>query len=201
VLIGVGILAIGNFGFKLITSIKPPTIEIPKLPGIGIPRSQPVSDKNGKRNINEVFSRLKQLEISPSFFTKTVNEIFYTRKPELKGRNLSGDPQDAALRDEWNSIADDLLTHIEKANLSESARRKLGSYTKKDYDQWGQLAKEGRLSKYKSLNELKADTYRKFEPLFPGQERGKLNQQTFLQIWYAIASDKVGNREQVTGDR
>ncbi|MBD2569828.1 serine/threonine-protein kinase [Anabaena lutea] len=191
VLTGAGVWAAGNYVFRSVTSITVPEISLPQIPLGGNPASQPVSNKNGKRNINEVFSRLKQLEISSSFFTKTVNEIFYTRKPELKGRSLSGDPQDAGLRDEWNSIADDLLKNIEKANLSESARRKLGSYTKKDYDQWGQLAREGKLKKYKSLDELKAETYEKFEPLFPGQERGKLNQQTFLQIWYAIAADKV----------
>jgi serine/threonine-protein kinase len=29
--------------------------------------------------------------------------------------------------------------------------------------------------------------------LFPGQKRGQLNQKTFLQIWYAIASDKIAS--------
>ena len=30
---------------------------------------------------------------------------FYTKKPELKGRSLTSKPEDAALRDEWYSIA------------------------------------------------------------------------------------------------
>ena len=46
----------------------------------------------------------------------------------------------------------------------------------------------------RSFQELREETYQKFDPLFPGQERGKLNQQTFMPLWYAIASDQVGNR-------
>ena len=41
------------------------------------------------------------------------------------------------------------------------------------------------------LEQLNKDTNEKFDRLFPGQERGKLNQKTFGQIWYAIAADQV----------
>ncbi len=181
--------ALGNVAVKGITSIKVPQIEIPKIPNI----DNPLLGSN-KRTIEQVFTRVKELEISRVFFTKTVNEIFYNQKPELKRRKLTEKPEDAALREQWNQAADRLLTNLEKANLSETARKKIGSYSQEDSQRWDQLAKAGRLGKYTSFQDLRADTYQRFEPLFPGQESGKLNQETFLQIWYAIASDKVGNR-------
>jgi serine/threonine-protein kinase len=181
--------ALGNVAVKGITSIKVPQMEIPKIPNI----DNPLLGSN-KRTIEQVFTRVKELEISTVFFTKTVNEIFYNQKPELKRRKLTEKPEDAALREQWNQAADRLLTNLEKANLSETARKKIGSYSQEDSQRWDQLAKAGRLGKYTSFQDLRTDTYQIFEPLFPDQERGKLNQETFLQIWYAIASDKVGNR-------
>jgi serine/threonine protein kinase len=197
VLTGAGIWTLGNYAVKSVLSVTIPSLEVPEIPVINQPFGKTGSGKDGKRDIEAVFNRLEQLEISSKFFTSTVNEIFYSRKPELKGRSLTASAEDAPLREEWNSIANDLLNKLEAAKLSETARRKIGSYTQKDYERWGQLAREGKLGKYKSLADLRLDTYKKFEPLFPGQERGKLNQQTFLQIWYAMAADKVSQ----VGDR
>ncbi|MFM6184448.1 MAG: protein kinase domain-containing protein [Dolichospermum sp.] len=187
VIVGVGMFTIGNFAVKGITSIKIPQLEIPNIP------NNPLIGSN-KRSVEQVFTRVKELEISTGFFTKTVNEIFYNQRPELKQRQLTQKPEDAALREQWNQTADQLLTNLEKANLSQTARKKIGSYGQQDSQRWTQLAKVGRLGKYKSFQDLRTDTYQTFEPLFPDQETGKLNQQTFLQIWYAIASDKVGNK-------
>jgi serine/threonine protein kinase len=187
---GAGIFALGNFAVKGITSIQVPQIEVPKIPSINNPRG----GNNSNRTIQQVLNRVQQLEISPVFFTNTVNELFYAQKPDLNKRKLTEKPEDAALREEWNHVANRLLNNIEKANLSETARKKIGSYSQQDSQRWNQLAKAGKLGKYQSFQDLRTDTYQTFEPLFPGQERGKLNQQTFLQIWYAIASDKVGNK-------
>ncbi|MEA5552506.1 serine/threonine-protein kinase [Anabaena cylindrica UHCC 0172] len=184
-----GIWALGNFAVRGITSITLPKIEVPKIPFI----NPGVTDSNN-RSIQEVFSRLKELEISPVVFTKAVDERFYTLRPGLRGRGLTDKPEDRVLREQWQSTADELLKKIEQANLSQTARRKIGSYSQQDSQRWDRLAKAGRLGKYRSFQDLREETYQKFDPLFPGQERGKLNQQTFLQIWYAIASDKVGDR-------
>jgi serine/threonine-protein kinase len=189
-LTGAGVFALGNFAVKGITSITVPQIEVPQIPSI----NNSGNGNNGKRSIQQISSRLQKLEISANFFNNTVNEVFYTQKPELNKRQLTEKSADAALREQWNHVADQLLNNIEKANLSETARKKIGSYSQQDSQRWEQLAKAGRLGKYKSFQDLRADTYQTFEPLFPGQERGKLNQKTFLQIWYAIASDKVENK-------
>ncbi|MCZ2207840.1 serine/threonine-protein kinase [Cylindrospermopsis raciborskii] len=188
-LTGAGLWSFGNFLVKTLTSVSLPKVEIPQFPSVP---SLPFG--RSQRSIENVFTRLQQLEISRRFFIKTVDEIFYTSRPELKNRSLRDTAGDRALRKEWNNKADELLWKIEQANLSQSARKKMGSYSQQDLQRWNRLAKAGKLGKYRSLEEVRKETYRKFDSLFPGQERGKLNRGTFLQIWCAIASDLVGNK-------
>lgn len=189
-LIGGGVWALGNFLVKSVTSINLPQIEVPGIPSI----NNPISVGNKNRNIEKVFNRVKELEISQAVFIKTVDERFYGIRPGLGRRVLTDKPEDRVLREQWNSTADELLKKIEQANLSQTARRKIGGYSIEDSQRWDRLAKAGRLGKYRSFQELREEAYQKFDPLFPDQVRGQLNQQTFMQIWYAIASDKVGNR-------
>jgi serine/threonine-protein kinase len=190
ILTGAGTLAAVNFVVKSVTSITLPTVSLPQIPGVN-PVAKPVANKQTSRDLQSIISRRQQLGIPEVFFTRTVDEIFYTQKPELKGRVLTSNPEDKALRDEWYGAADDLLDKLEQANLSKSARLRLGSYTLQDETIWQRRAKAGNLGKYQTFEQLKDDTYKKFDRLFPGQQRGKLNQQTFLQIWYAMATDQV----------
>ena len=87
-------------------------------------------------------------------------------------------------------IAGELLTQIERANLSTAARRQLGGYSSENERIWRQEARAGQWRNY-TIDQLKKDTNEKFDQLFPGQDRGKLNKQTFGQLWYAIAADQV----------
>ncbi|HEY9799354.1 MAG TPA: serine/threonine-protein kinase [Leptolyngbyaceae cyanobacterium] len=187
VLTGAGTFALVNSVIRGVSSISLPTI--PSLPSLPNPLAQPVGDKN-KNSSSDVLSRRQQLEIPEGFFIQMVDSLFYAQKPELKGRSLTSEPKDAALRNEWHTIAGDFLNKIEQANLSTASRRKLGTYTQKDYENWRRQARSGQLGNY-TPNQLTKDTNEKFDQLFPGQQRGKLNQQTFGQIWYAIAADQV----------
>ncbi|MBD2139265.1 serine/threonine protein kinase [Anabaena sp. FACHB-1237] len=187
-LVGVGAWKTGTFIVDGIRDLTPPTRENTSGNG-NIKGGNNSTSKNSQRTIEQVFDRLTELEISNVVFTNTVNEIFYSQRPELNGRELTNKQEDAALITEWKSIADNLLSKLEQANLSQSARKKIGNYSKQDADNWDRLAKQGKLGKYESFSDLRLDTYKKFTPLFPGQERGKLNQATFLQIWYAMADD------------
>ncbi|WP_193196038.1 serine/threonine-protein kinase [Nostoc sp. MG11] len=190
VLTGAGTWAVVNAVIRSVTSITVPSISLPQIPQLPNPLSQPVSDRNTSRNPQEIFSRRQQLEIPEVFFTRLVDNLFYTSKPELKGRSLTPKSEDAALRDEWYGIADNLLNKLEQANLSTSARRKLGSYSTKDYDNWRRQARAGQFGDY-TISQLNKDTNEKFEQLFPDQRREKLSQQTLVQVWYAIAADQV----------
>ncbi|QSJ14964.1 serine/threonine protein kinase [Nostoc sp. UHCC 0702] len=189
VLVGAGTWAAVNAVISSVSSIKVPSFSLPEIPQIPNPLAKPASDKNREDN-TQILSRRQQLEIPQGFFTQLVDNSFYTKNPGLQGRSLTSKPEDAALRDEWSSIASDLLNKLEQANLSTAARQKLGSYSQKDYDNWRRQAQAGQLGNY-TIKQLNKDTYQKFDQLFPGQPRGKLNQQTFGQIWYAIAADQV----------
>ncbi|MEH2076378.1 MAG: serine/threonine-protein kinase [Nostoc sp.] len=190
VLTGAGTLAVVNAVIRSVTSIAIPSISLPQIPQFPNPSGKPVSDKGKNSNLQEIINRRQKLEITEGFFIPFVDDLFYTKKPELKGRSLTSKPEDTGLRDEWSGIADDLLNKIEQANLSTEARRKLGKYSQKDYDTWRRQARSGQFGNY-TIDQLTKDTNEKFDRLFPGQERGKLNQKTFGQIWYAIAADRV----------
>lgn len=178
-----GTWALVNAAFRGISSISLPTISLPKLPDGGNPSTAPMSG-----DIQKILSRRQQLEIPDGFFTRMVDGLFYTKHPELKGRSLTSKPEDAPLRDEWSSVAEDLLNKLEQAQIGAASRRKLGNYSQGDIAIWKQQAQAGKLGKYTTIEQLKKDTYEKFDRLFPGQQRGNLNQATYGQIWYAIAA-------------
>ncbi|MEH1974815.1 MAG: serine/threonine-protein kinase [Nostoc sp.] len=184
-------LAAGNAAIRAVTSITIPSISLPSLPQIPqFPTGKPAGDKGKNSDLQKIISRRQELEITEGFFIRTVDDLFYTKKPELKGRSLTSKPEDAGLRDEWSGLADDLLNKLEQANLSPASRRKLGKYSQKDYDTWRRQARSGQFGNY-TIDQLTKDTNEKFDRLFPDQQREKLNQQTFGQIWYAIAADQV----------
>ncbi|MBH8554739.1 serine/threonine protein kinase [Nostocaceae cyanobacterium CENA357] len=189
VLTGAGTWAVVNAVIRSVTSITIPSISLPEIPQLPNPLGQPVSDKGTKDN-TQIISRRQQLEIPEVFFIKMVDELFYTSKPELKGRSLTSKAEDTALRNEWYDVASNFLDKLEQANLSTATRQKLGNYRSQDYEIWRRQARAGQLGNY-TISQLNKDTNEKFDRLFPGQQRGKLNQQTFGQIWYAIAADQV----------
>ena len=188
VLTGAGTLAVVNAVIRSVSSITIPSISLPEIPQL--PGSQPVSDKGKNSDLQEIINRRQQLEITQGFFIPLVDDLFYTKKPELKERSLTSKPEDAGLRDEWSGMANDLLDKLEQANLNTASRRKLGKYTAQNYDTWRRLARSGQFGNY-TIDQLTKDTNEKFDRLFPDQQRAKLNQQTFGQIWYAIAADQV----------
>ncbi|MBE9049876.1 protein kinase [Nostocales cyanobacterium LEGE 11386] len=189
VLTGAGTWAVVNSVIRTITEFTVPAISLPPIPGLPNPLNSPVSDR-GSRDINQILRRRQQLEIPEVFFTQFVDNLFYTKNPELQGRSLTSNPADTALRNEWYGIAEKLLNQIEQANLSTAARQKLGRYSLQDEAIWRRQARSGELGNY-TIDQLNKDTNEKFDRLFPGQQRGKLNQRTFGQIWYAIAADQV----------
>ncbi|MFN6563572.1 MAG: protein kinase domain-containing protein [Nostoc sp. ChiSLP01] len=190
VLTGAGAWAVVNAVIRGVSSITIPSISLPQIPQFPNPVGKPASDRGTNRNLQEIINRRQQLQISEGFFTRFVDDIFYTKNSQLKGRSLTSKAEDARLRDEWYSIADDLLNKVEQANLSTAARRKLGTYTTQDYERWRRQARTGEFQDY-TIDRLNKETNEKFDRLFPDQDRAKLNQQTFGQIWYALAADRI----------
>lgn len=160
------------------------------------PLRSPVTVSTTAR-LQKLTTRRQALAINATFFTRLVDDAFHTKHPELNGRSLKANSTDSALRSEWFSTAEQLLDKLEQAQLTTDTRRRLGSYTQQIYETWLQQANQGKLGDY-TIEELTAQTNRKFEQLFPQQRAKKLNLRTFGQIWYAIAADKV-KKSRVSG--
>ena len=54
-------------------------------------------------------TRCKELGLDYAAFVRSVNDQFYTKYPDQKGKLLSNDEKDQEMRDEWNAIADEVL--------------------------------------------------------------------------------------------
>ncbi|NER99938.1 MAG: serine/threonine protein kinase, partial [Symploca sp. SIO1B1] len=47
-------------------------------------------------------------------FYQQVNDLFYAQHPEIQGRSLTSQPEDAQLREDWYQIAEELLERLEQ---------------------------------------------------------------------------------------
>jgi serine/threonine protein kinase len=187
VLVGAGSWALVNGVVKAVQGFS-----LPKLPEISAPKNpgSPTASSGENDRINKILARRQKLEISEIFFNNIVNDTFYTKYPDAKGRNLTNSPEDKRLREEWHKIADNFLNKIEQAKLSSAARKRLGKYGASDYQRWETKAKEGKLGNY-TIKQINKETNGKFDNLFPGIRQGRLKQETYGQIWYALAGDKI----------
>ncbi len=150
------------------------------------------SSASEKKLIDEIFRRRQALAIQPNIFNILVDAQFYAKHPDLQGRSLKSNSEDASLRQEWDESAQELLDRLEKAELSGAARLKLGNYSQQDYEIWKQKASLGQLNGH-TIDQLEKQTDEKFTQLFPQQQSEKMNLHTFGQVWYAIFADRADN--------
>ncbi|MES1023061.1 serine/threonine-protein kinase [Gloeocapsa sp. BRSZ] len=155
------------------------------------------TNTNTAARLQNVVSRRQALQIREAFFVGLVDDSFHRQHPDLNGRSLKSDAQDAALRNDWFTIAEQMLDKLEQAELSPAIRRRLGSYTEKEYTTWQKQANQGQLGNYTS-DELTRQTNQKFYRLFPEERGKKLKLNTLGQIWYAIAADRVNQQKQAS---
>ena len=199
VLVFAGTWAVISGIINAVTSFSLPSVSLPQLPSVELPslpgdnNSDTGLSRQETNNIGKIVRQRQQLQIPELFFNRTVNQIFYTQNPDARGRTLSNSREDETLRKKWYGIAKNLLDKLEQANLSTQTRQKLGSYSGRDYETWERQARSGEFGNY-TIEDLNRDTNRKFDKLFPGERQGNLQQQTFGQIWYALADEEVSKR-------
>lgn len=140
-------------------------------------------EKARKATLN---ARRQELGVDPAYWVRLTDTTFHQRYPELEGRSLSKDPEDASWRQRWDAIASEWLDIFEK-NLSSDARRKLGNYTASDRMAWQAAVNRLNVSS-RALNDL-ADA--KFFSLFPDARGQDFINQPIGQVWQAIAADQV----------
>lgn len=125
----------------------------------------------------------QRLGIEESFLVALVNDTFYAKN--AIGRPLTREPKDEAYRKEWDEIAQDYLTRLEK--ISKDARSRLGRYTNADLEKRRNAVNQINVSS-RTLNDL---TDAQFAYLMPEQpKQGKLSA-PMMQVWQAIATEQL----------
>jgi serine/threonine-protein kinase len=130
--------------------------------------------------------RTLELNVDRAYLTRLTDQIFFEQNPELQSTQLTDEPQDAALRAEWDAIAAANLDLIE-ANLSPEARERLGRYNPADTDRWRRQANELNVSD-NALFDL-ADA--RFQQLFPDQRQEGFVETPVDQIWFGLEQDSL----------
>ncbi|HEY9735260.1 MAG TPA: hypothetical protein V6D06_03225, partial [Trichocoleus sp.] len=149
--------------------------------------SLPPEEQSRKQALSE---RTLALGVDKAYLTRLTDQLFYERHSELQGTQLTGSPEDAALRAEWDAIASDMLTLMEQ-NLSTAARGRLGRYSPQDLDRWKAQVNQRYVST-RALYDLADGRYAK---LFPGRTSDGFVEQPADQIWFALAQDRVNALE------
>jgi serine/threonine-protein kinase len=110
--VGTGlILGIGFAGWSVMKSVID-SIRLPSLVQRSLTNAPHTAPSSAEQNrVDKILSRRQALGINEASFNAQVNQRFYAKHPELNGRQLSSGPEDAALRDEWYKIAEDVLAN------------------------------------------------------------------------------------------
>ncbi len=105
-----GMLAFGavKSGFTL-----PKLPDLPKFPELPQFPTNTSLDAEIVRQ-EKIGKRRKNLNIEPEIFYQKVDELFYSKYPELQGRTLTEKPEDAEIRQKWCKVAEDFLDKLEK---------------------------------------------------------------------------------------
>ncbi|GET41510.1 serine/threonine-protein kinase [Microseira wollei] len=101
-----------NTGVSGISRWQPPSISLPvSLPPISLP--SPSLGQQEIAQLNEIVKRRQALGIAEVEFNSQVDALFYRKYPQLKGRRLTGKPEDANYRQRWRETASALLDRLE----------------------------------------------------------------------------------------
>ncbi|MGQ4649125.1 protein kinase domain-containing protein [Lyngbya aestuarii] len=127
------------------------------------------------------------LGVAYRFYVDLVDEEFWSKYPNQRGRPLSVEPGDAQLREEWDAIAAEQLEKLEESDLSSASRQLLGSYKSVDLNRWKNEANKLHVSS-RALYDL-ADA--KFLERFPEEQGKKFIDKPIGQVWQAFVADML----------
>jgi serine/threonine-protein kinase len=134
----------------------------------------------------EIRDRASALGVDWAYLVSLTDQFFFEQNPSLRGTQLTDQPQDAALREDWDAIATANLDLVE-THLSPEARAKLGRYNPTDRERWQRQVNE-RYVGSKALEDL---TNARFQAIFPGRAQQGFVETPVDQLWLALAQDRV----------
>jgi len=181
---GVGLALSNSNLFKKSRKPSPPSVEQPTTPPQPEPPISKLSPQEQARK-NTLRDRRTRLGIDYNFFLRLVNETFWERNPNQRGKVLSDEAKDEQLRNQWDRIASEWLDKL--TFLSGESRQRLGSYTVDDRLKWKAEINEKKLSS-RALYDI-ADSA--FFLIFPEQKGKNFIDKPIGQVWQGIAFDKV----------
>ncbi|MFH7242149.1 MAG: protein kinase [Spirulina sp.] len=130
--------------------------------------------------------RASALGVDWAYLVSLTDQFFFEQNPSLQGTQLTDQPQDAALREDWDAIATANLDLVE-THLSPEARAKLGRYNPTDRERWQRQVNE----RYVSSKAMEDLANARFQTLFPGRTQQGFVETPVDQIWLALAQDRV----------
>ncbi|NHC33727.1 serine/threonine-protein kinase [Scytonema millei] len=138
-----------------------------------------------QRRKNQLRDRRQRMGINNRYYIALVDQVFWERYPQYKGRRLTANPADAKIRADWDNLAAECLDWLHF--LPSETRKRLGSYSQKDRSRWQQQLDRLNLSN-RALYDL-ADAA--FLQMFPQQRGQNFMNKPINQVWYAIAEEKL----------
>lgn len=138
-----------------------------------------------QRRKNQLRDRRQRMGINNRYYIALVDQVFWERYPQYKGRRLTANPEDAKIRADWDNLAAECLDWLQF--LPSETRKRLGSYSQKDRSRWQQQLYQLNLSN-RVLYDL-ADAA--FLQMFPQQRGHNFMNKPINQVWYAIAEEKL----------
>ena len=129
----------------------------------------------------QLLSRLRALQVDRSWFLKLVDSSLLQRHPDRLGRLPSDAPEDGALRQIWDDLAQDWLSRVER--LPPSLRARLGSLGDGDWRGSSRRLTDQGIHPL-VLERLVGAAAR---DLLPGEPQGAAPAEPFRQLWIAAA--------------
>ena len=129
----------------------------------------------------QLLSRLRALQVDRSWFLRLVDSTLLERYPDRQGRLPSDAPEDQALRQIWNDLAQDWLSRVER--LPPALRARLGSLGDGDW-----LGSSRRLTD-QGIHPLVLERLvgAAARDVLPGEPQGAAPAEPFRQLWIAAA--------------
>ncbi|MGF1602268.1 MAG: protein kinase [Thermosynechococcaceae cyanobacterium] len=181
-LIAAAMITAGAFAFNAVYTrlLQPSTGSTPtESPE---PQSLSQDEKNRK---DDLFKRLRSLNVGVTYFSQVTNEAFYLKYPNYERRPLTTGAEDAELRAQWDQVGTQVVDALEAA--SAPSRRRIGRYGPSTRQNFDTQLRQARINS----RQFYRDVDRQFERQLPMYRGVKLVNQKGEQIWFAIASDRL----------